>query len=66
MDLAILQETKTTDKIYTCGSDEYRVFDTDAPSQHHGGVAVFYRAHCISQWRTSINLYLTFSDFSWQ
>ena len=43
MDLGIFQDTKVTDVIYTCGSAGYSVVATDAPSQHRGGVAVFYR-----------------------
>ena len=44
MDLGILQETKLTDGIYTRGSAGYSVIATDAPSQHRGGVALFYRS----------------------
>ena len=44
MDLGILQETKLTNGIYTRGSDGYSVVATDAPSQHRGGVAIFYRS----------------------
>ena len=43
MDLGILQETKLTDGIYTRGSARYSVIATDAPSQHHGVVAIFRR-----------------------
>ena len=43
MDLGILQETKLTDGIYTCGSAGYSVVATDAPSRHRGGVAIFHR-----------------------
>ena len=43
MDLGVFQETKVTDGIYTCGLAGYSVVATDAPSRHHGGVAVFYR-----------------------
>ena len=43
MDLGIFQETKVTDGIYTRGSAGYSVVATDAPSRHHGGVAVFHR-----------------------
>ena len=43
MDLGILQETKLTDGIYTRGSTGYSVVATNAPSQHRGGVAIFYR-----------------------
>ena len=43
MDLGIFQETKCTDGIYTSESAGYRVVATDAPSQHRGGVALFYR-----------------------
>ena len=41
MDLGIFQETKVTDGIYTRGLAGYSVVATDAPTQHHGGVAVF-------------------------
>ena len=44
MDMGILQETKLTDGIYTCGSAGYSVIATDAPSRHRGGVAIFYRS----------------------
>ena len=43
MDLGILQETKLTYGIYTRGLAGYSVVATDAPSRHHGGVAIFYR-----------------------
>ena len=43
MDLGILQETKTTNGVYTRGSAGYKVIATDAPSRHCGGVALFYR-----------------------
>ena len=43
MDLGIFQETKCTDGIYTRESAGYCVVATDAPSQHRGGVALFYR-----------------------
>ena len=43
MDLGIFQETKFSDGIYTCKLDGYSLIATDAPSQHCGGVAVFYR-----------------------
>ena len=42
MDLGILQETKLTDGIYTCGSARYSVVATDAPSRHRGDVAIFH------------------------
>ena len=42
MDLGIFQETKVTDGIYTCRLAGYSVVVTDAPSRHHGGVAVFH------------------------
>ena len=32
------------DGIYTRGSAGYSVIATDAPSRHHGGVALFYRS----------------------
>ena len=43
MDLGILQEKKLTDGIYTHGSAGYSVVATNAPRQHRGGVAIFYR-----------------------
>ena len=43
MDLGIFQETKLTGGVYTCGSAGYSVIAMDAPIQHRGGVAVFYR-----------------------
>ena len=43
MDLGVLQETKITDGVYTRASAGYRVVATDAPSQHRGGIALFYR-----------------------
>ena len=43
MDLGIFQETKCMGGIYTHGSSGYSLVATEAPSQHHGGVAVFYR-----------------------
>ena len=43
MDMGIFQDTKCTDGIYTRESDGYSVAATDAPSQHRGGVVVFYR-----------------------
>ena len=43
MDLGIFQETKCTEGIYTRESAGYRVVAKDVPSQHRGGVALFYR-----------------------
>ena len=43
MDLGIFQETNCIDGIYTRESAKYHVVATDAPSQHRGGVALFYR-----------------------
>ena len=43
MDLGIFQETKCKYGIYTRESDGYCVVATDAPSQHRGRVALFYR-----------------------
>ena len=43
MDLGIFQKAKCTEGIYTRESARYRVITTDAPSQHRGGVALFYR-----------------------
>ena len=42
MDLGIFQKTKLTNGDYTRGSVGYSVVATYAPSQHRGGVAVFY------------------------
>ena len=44
MDLGILQETKLTNGVYTCGSAGYSVIAMDAPSRHRGSVAIFYRS----------------------
>ena len=44
MDLCILQETKLTDGVYTRRLVGYSVIATEAPSRHHGGVAIFYRS----------------------
>ena len=44
MDLGILQETKLKDDIFNRGLAGYSVITTDAPSRHHGGVALFYRS----------------------
>ena len=43
MDLGIFQKKKCTDGIYTRESVGYRVVVTDTPSEHRGGVALFYR-----------------------
>ena len=43
IDLGVFQETKCTDGIYIRELAEYRIVATDTPSQHHGGVALFYR-----------------------
>ena len=43
MDLGIIQETKLADGVYTRRSAGYKVIATDAPSQHRGSVAFFYR-----------------------
>ena len=43
MDLGIFQEIKCSEGIYIRESAGYIVVATDAPSQHHIGVAVFYR-----------------------
>ena len=42
MDLGIFQGKKLTNGVYNCGLSGYSVVATDAPSQHRGGVAVFY------------------------
>ena len=43
MDLGTFQDTKFTDRIYTRDSAGYCIVATDAPSRHHGGVAILYR-----------------------
>ena len=43
MDLVILQETKLTDGIYTCGSAGYSFVATDALIRHCVGAAIFHR-----------------------
>ena len=43
MDLGIFQETNFADGIHTRASAGYSVVTTDAPSQHRGRVAIFYR-----------------------
>ena len=43
MDLGVMQETKITNGVYTRASAGYRVVATDAPSQHRGRIALFYR-----------------------
>ena len=43
LDMGILQETKITDGVYTRASAGYRVVATDAPCQHSGGIAMFYK-----------------------
>ena len=43
MYLGIFQDTKVAEGIYTYGSAGYSVVAPDAPSRHHGEVAVFYR-----------------------
>ena len=42
MDLAIFQEAKVMDRIYTSGSAGYSVLVTGTRSRHHDGVAVFH------------------------
>ena len=42
--LSIIQEINLADGAYTHGLDDYGEVATNAPSQHHGGVAVFYQA----------------------
>ena len=60
MDLGIFQETKITDGIYTRGSARYSVVAMDVPSQHCGGVSVFYRpaphfaVEAVQQFRTNV------------
>ena len=43
IDMGFMQETKITDGVYTRASAGYRVIATDAPSQHRGRIAMFYR-----------------------
>ena len=43
MDLGVLQETKCTDGVYTRALAGYRIFATDAPSRHCGGIALLYK-----------------------
>ena len=43
LDLSVLQKNKLTDGVYILRSDGYSVVAMDAPSRHHGGVAVFYQ-----------------------
>ena len=43
IDLGVFQETKCTNGIYNHASAGYRVVTTDAPSQHRGRIALFYR-----------------------
>ena len=50
MDLGILQKTKLMDGIYTRGSSGYSVIATDAPSQHRGGVTLFYHSEPCELW----------------
>ena len=44
MGLGVFQYTKVTKCIYTRESSEFRVVETEIPSVHSSGVAVFYRA----------------------
>ena len=43
MNDGVFQETKLTDVSYTWGLNGCRIFTILAPSQHHGGIALFYR-----------------------
>ena len=42
VDVGVFQDTKLTEGIYMRRSARYKVVTTPAPSQHHGGVALFY------------------------
>ena len=42
MDIGFFQETKLMDRIYTRGSAGYSIVSTLVPSQHRGGIALFY------------------------
>ena len=41
-DLGILMKTKVTDGIYTRKLSGYSVVASNAPSAHHGGIALFW------------------------
>ena len=43
MDFGVFQETTLTDGIYTRVSSGYKFITTLVPSQHRGGVALFYQ-----------------------
>ena len=66
MDLGIFQGGKCTDKIYTRESAGYSVVATDAPSQHRGGVAVFYRPSPLLRWKPCASLAQTSPGSSWR
>ena len=44
VDVGVFQETKVTKGIYTQELSIYRVVASEAPSEHSGGVSMFYRA----------------------
>ena len=43
LDLEVFQETKVTEKIYTCASVGYHVLTSDAPIRHCRGLAIFHQ-----------------------
>ncbi|KAL7523611.1 hypothetical protein ACHAXR_001156, partial [Thalassiosira sp. AJA248-18] len=43
VDVALLQETKLTNSVYTRRSFDYSIVASDAPSAHQGGVALCWR-----------------------
>jgi exonuclease III len=43
VDIAILQETKLTDGVYTRNSSGYSIVASDAPSKHKGGLALCWK-----------------------
>ena len=43
VDVGVFQDTKLTEEIYTRLLSGYRVVATPAPSQHQGGVTIFYQ-----------------------
>ena len=51
MDLGILQETKITYGVYTCGSEWYSVVATDAPIRHLRHQDVHVEIPCHHQFR---------------
>ena len=43
VDVGVFQDTKLTEGIYTWKFSGYKVVATLAPSQHQGGIALFYQ-----------------------